>query len=534
VTSRPKRKRETDAGPAERIRSILAHKGLTLYQVSRQSEALYGRSSPHFLPHNLYYGLRGGVSRPSVYQILALSRISGYALPDWLRVFGFNLEDIPRTQILLPSKRTMLVDSSLTDGSDWISWVRNRSGNVEVPPVAPLSLLLEPSLPLRIRALEGINRSGFLYARIGAEDALAFPDLVPGSIVRVNRELPPGFASGQGHAPPNRIYLVEHSKGLFCCRIRAVDENTIVPVSTLLSYAPVELGCPQKAKLLGVVDLEIRPTINVEQPKVPKDLARYWKARPLATEENFGRLVRRARANANLSFRESAKISARIAELLGEGQYSVSPSSLCDYEVVNGPPRDFHKAMTLCSIYGLPFHAFLRAIGVSAEEAGKEPMPDRFVPRIHPADSIEDGRDKGQTAPAGFLEHLLELVGNVPFFLRHTAHGVSGMAHLSLGDFFWIGGEPNVLHPYLVRGLLALVNRRRRIPFYLASKPLWQQPLYVILTHDGKYLCACCDMENGSLVVHPYPQHSLRRVLFRNRQEAEVMGQIVTIVRTVG
>jgi hypothetical protein len=502
--------------------------------VSRQSEALYGRSSPHFLPHNLYYGLRGGVSRPSVYQILALSRISGYALPDWLRVFGFNLEDIPRTQILLPSKRTMLVDSSLTDGSDWISWVRNRSGNVEVPPVAPLSLLLEPSLPLRIRALEGINRSGFLYARIGAEDALAFPDLVPGSIVRVNQELPSGFAPGQGHAPPNRIYLVEHSKGLFCCRIRAVDENTIVPISTLLSYAPVELGCPQKAKVLGVVDLEIRPTINVERPKVPKDLARYWKARPLATEENFGRLVRRARANANLSFRESAKISARIAELLGEGQYSVSPSSLCDYEVVNGPPRDFHKAMTLCSIYGLPFHAFLRAIGVSAEEAGKEPMPDRFVPRIHPADSVEDGRDKEQTAPAGFLEHLLELVGNVPFFLRHTAQGVSGMAHLSLGDFFWIGGEPNVLHPYLVRGLLALVNRRRRIPFYLASKPLWQQPLYVILTHDGKYLCACCDMENGSLVVHPYPQHSLRRVLFRNRQEAEVMGQIVTIVRTVG
>ena len=386
---------------------------------------------------------------------------------------------------------------------------------------------------LRIRALEKMSRAGFLYARIGGEDALAFPDLVPGSIVRVNRELLPGSASGLGHALPNRIYLVEHSKGLFCCRLRAVDENTIVPISTLLSYAPVELLCPSKAKVLGVVDLEIRPSINIEQPKVPKDLARYWKPRPLATEENFGHLVGRARANANLSFRESAKMSSKIAELLGEDKYSVSPSSLCDYEVVNAPPRDFHKAMTLCSIYGLPFHRFLKAIGAGAEETGKEPMPDRFVQRFHPGDVAEEGGDQESATPGGFLGRLLELAGSVPFFLRHTAQTLSGMPHLSLGDFFWIGGETNVLHPYLARGLLALVNRRRRIPFYVASKPLWQQPLYVILTHDGKYLCACCDLENGSLVVHPYPQQSLRRVLFRNRQEAEVMGQIVMIVRTV-
>jgi hypothetical protein len=285
--------------------------------------------------------------------------------------------------------------------------------------------------------------------------------------------------------------------------------------------------------VLGIVDLEIRPSINIEQPKVPKDLARYWKPRPLSTEENFGRLVRRARANANLSFRESAKMSSKIAELLGEDKYSVSPSSLCDYEVVNAPPRDFRKAMTLCSIYGLPFHTFLKAIGAGVEEAGKEPMPDRFVQRFHPGDIAEDSGDQEAAISTGFLGQLLELAGSVPFFLRHTAQALSGMPHLSLGDFFWIGGETNVLHPYLARGLLALVNRRRRIPSYVASKPLWQQPLYVILTHDGKYLCACCDMENGSLVVHPYPQHSLRRVLFRNRQEAEVMGQIVMIVRTV-
>jgi len=111
VDSRPNRKRKADAGLAERMRSILAHKGLTLYQVSRESEALYGRSSPHFVPHNLYYGLRGGVSRPSVYQILALSRISGYALPDWLRVFGLTSKTSrePRSWCLQSAQRWWIV-----------------------------------------------------------------------------------------------------------------------------------------------------------------------------------------------------------------------------------------------------------------------------------------------------------------------------------------------------------------------------------------------------------------------------------------
>jgi hypothetical protein len=111
---------------AERIQSILSSKGLTLYRVSQQSAALYGQSSPYFLPHNLYYDLRVGSFIPSIHQITALSRISGYRLADWLRVFGFSLEDITRLQVLLPPKRTILLDTSLTDSDDWVSWFQNR------------------------------------------------------------------------------------------------------------------------------------------------------------------------------------------------------------------------------------------------------------------------------------------------------------------------------------------------------------------------------------------------------------------------
>src|SRR6202041_2451011 len=118
--------------------SILALKDLTLYQASRQSEKLFGRSSPYFLPHNLYYDLRRGTLSPSIYQVVAFSRITGYRLSDWLRVFGADLEDIARLQVSLPARRTILVDSSLADLYAWVPWLRDRISDVPVPPVAPL------------------------------------------------------------------------------------------------------------------------------------------------------------------------------------------------------------------------------------------------------------------------------------------------------------------------------------------------------------------------------------------------------------
>jgi hypothetical protein len=64
------------------------------------SEKLYGRSSPYFLAHNLYFNLRLGTSGPSIYQLSSLTRIPGYRLANWLQVPGFHLEGL--CQVLNP------------------------------------------------------------------------------------------------------------------------------------------------------------------------------------------------------------------------------------------------------------------------------------------------------------------------------------------------------------------------------------------------------------------------------------------------
>ena len=224
-------------------------------------------------------------------------------------------------------------------------------------------------------------------------------------------------------------------------------------------------------------------------------------------------------------------MTRRIADLLGDERYLISQSSLSDYEVLDTPPRHFHKSISLCALYGLPFSVFLRAIGVIPEHAGTESMPDYFVARSSPQGVPQITRGNDKVNVDGFLETLLKECGGVPFFLRNTIEGISGLSTASLDNFVWIGGERNPLHPYLTNGLLVLVNRRKRSPIYLRSKPLWQEPIYVIQKRDGTYLCACCGVESGTLVVHPYSPHFYRPIQLRNHHDAEVIGQIVAIAR---
>jgi hypothetical protein len=129
------------------------------------------------------------------------------------------------------------------------------------------------------------------------------------------------------------------------------------------------------------------------------------------------------------------------------------------------------------------------------------------------------------------MEKLLVECQEMPLFLRRSLGYFAGSAHVSFDDFFWVGGDDDPLHPYLEEGLLVMVNRRRKTPFHFAAKPWWQQPLYIILMRDGGYLACCCSVEDGLLVIHPYSRDFHRSAQYRIHRDAEVVGQIVAIMR---
>jgi hypothetical protein len=509
---------------ADRARAIIESRGLSLRAVSQKSAAVFGRGSPYFIPHNLHYELSLETFSPSLHQLFALSRISNHRFFDWLAVFGLEVEQISRLQIALPTKRTTLLDSSLGDPNAWVRWFRDKSSHLTIPPVAPLSQLLQPSAHVRMGSLLDPSQPKFLYAKIGAEDAFAFPDLLPGSIARIDpRRVDPldRIASG-------RLFLIEHSRGISCCRLLAGAGRKITLVSTQLPYAQVQLKLHHEARILGVVDLEIRRLAGGDRASVPSDLAKRWKPEPLTkTIPKVSQWMSTARVRSGLSLREASQLSREVATLLDDDRYFISASSLSNHEADGTVPKHFQKAISLCLAYAISFRSFLRSLGIPEENAGTDPIPDRLIPRPEPNEETSLQKPEHE----GVLGELMRQVGETPLFLRHAVNDISGLPSTSLRTVFWVGGIKNGLHRYLTNALLISVDRHKRLPVDTRSRPVWEQLSFVIIKRDGSYLIGPCGIENGSLIIHPDPEHLSLREEFRYHRDAEVIGQVSAVVR---
>jgi hypothetical protein len=291
----------------------------------------------------------------------------------------------------------------------------------------------------------------------------------------------------------------------------------------------MEFRLPDEARILGAADLEIRNLVAPRQPSVAKSLARRWNPDPLSfIPSQLGRLLRWARIEMGLSFRAAAAKSRELADAMGDDRYFTASGSLSDYETLNTPPRHFHKVITFCVIYSLSLNQILHVLGLSLDEAGHEPIPDLLTGR--PSSETIASVDSDPIERTGFVSELVGDLGGVPFFLRSSLGVLCGLPRLSLKDLFWIGGSANTVHPYLKGAVLAVVNRQKKKPNDCGSKPLWQQPLYIVLKRDGTYQCGCCSEENDTLVIHTYRGGIHKREELRGR-DAEVIGKVVLAAR---
>jgi hypothetical protein len=517
-----------------RIHQVLASRGLTLFDVSHESRLRYRDNIAYRIPHHFYADMRTKDFSPRMEQVLAFSAITNYRLVDWLAVFGFRLDDAPRLAAALPTERTVLLDTGVYDDEVWIEWFRNKSFSSSPPPIAPLGQMLESGIFRQLKSLLPGKPAPFLYAKVGRRDAFAFPDLLPGSIVRVHTRRE-SKRSGIGIAAASKLlFLVEHSKGLTCCRLHVPRKNCVTLRSTQLPYAEVELQLGREAHVLGVLDLEFRFLANAPSPEVPRDLAAFWNPQDLPSppeKRALSQLVIRGRNRAGFSLREASALSRRIAETLGDRRYFCARGTLAGYETTDTPPRHIHKILALCVLYSLGFWEVLGAAGLKTDGLGREPIPSDLVGRQSgPFRNMQAqmGTDFGA---GGFLSSLVEEFEEIPFFLRNSLGALSGLQALSLRDVVWLGGHHPSLHPYVAGAVFATINRRHKKPLSAEKRPLWEQPLYILLQRDGSYLCTRCMLHNDVLVVHPYADGFERPVRLRNRVDVEVVGKVVALLR---
>jgi hypothetical protein len=523
---------------ADRVRQVLSTRGLSLYQVSKRSAQIFGRCSSYFIPQGFYHDLAAGHLNPNIYRFVALSQISNYRLCDWLAVFGFRLDSIPRIQLLTPSRRTVLLDSSIYDEEQWVPWFLKLRPDCPTAALSPLGRFLRMNTGARARDLLALNKRRFLYAKVGQDDAFAVPDLIPGSIVRINTRATFDSMSQPLPNDSKSIFLVENGIDLHCGQLRRIDKHRIFLYSPQFPFTRLELKLGGRVRIVGRVDAEIR-NLSVDGSSATRSAASLQPTASAALtaghHEGVHELLRLSRMRAGLSFREASGLSMRLSRVFGDHQYFAAPGTLSDYEKLASPFNHVQKAISLCALYYINFWVLLRAGGIAIDSLGAEAMDDHMVPRP----GLRHGTPAaGQAGPIqhrrdgdGLLAKVINQWQELPLFIKDALPTISGLKDLSLADIFYVGANQEPNHPSLAGAEIVTVNRRFKKPALSTAGTIWGEPLYVLVCRDGSYLCGPCELRDGFLVVHPHcdlPQESLH---FRRGVDAEVIGRITAILR---
>jgi transcriptional regulator with XRE-family HTH domain len=450
-------------------------------------------------------------------------------LVDWLDVFGFSLDDVPRFQASFPALRTVELDSNVYHPRAAISWFYDlREADTSLT-LVPLSQWLVSGAPLRYDSLPNDRNRALRYVKIGSEDAFAFPDLLPGSIVRVSRGRAALGGKTRSRTAARKLFLVEHSNGLTCCRLQQLEHGKIVLCSRQLPYAPVELREGTEAVVLGFADYEIRPVTRAGKPFVSRRLGNFWTPARLLKPSpvgGVGEFIRRARKRSGLSFREASKRTGQVAKELGDSRYYCSASALSDYETQELPPRHIHKLIAICAVYFAKAADFLEAAGAGPDKTGGLPVPDEFL-------GTRIGAAEASPRPSRFLEDMERRWKGLPYFLHGALSSLFGLSDLSLRDVFWAGGAHGSIHSYSAAALFLVVDRKQKVPRPSLSSPAWAQPAYVLQRRDGSYLWGLCSLQNRTLIVRARTAGLPKLQRLRDRVEAEVVGKVVGIVRVL-
>jgi hypothetical protein len=342
---------------AESIKNVLARCGYTVTQLSAATRRRHGSKSPYFIPVTFLYKVRSGIT-PHVCQIVTLSQSTGYRLTDWFRMFGFDLRQVPRLQMRLHTERTVLV----TPDEEWFQ-----------PSPAPSSYCDGVRGASMLAPAERWNSSGrYLFAQIGTADALVSPELMPGSVVRVDRYTQRMKDAGRG-CMDNRFWLVEQPGGLTCTQVRWIDDQQIVPLPCRPPGGNWPLRLPAEARILGLVDTGPAPTTlpysagwtESRSPALPCGDGRL----------RFSELLRISRARTGLTFRAAHDLTRTIAEILGNQEHAIALGLLSDYEAMSKLPRHIAKIMSLCIIYCMDIRDVMQASGVGIDDSAKLPLP---------------------------------------------------------------------------------------------------------------------------------------------------------------
>lgn len=342
VSSRLGSGRGWPQGPRTKIGGLLKEAGLTVARLSEATRQQHGKNTRYFIPPAFLYKLAHGIS-PHICQIAALSEITGHPFSDCLEACGFDLRLILPLQVKMHGERTTLL--------------------------TPTGSVCSPRM-LSGSHCQVSGGQRYLFAKLGRLDAASCFELVPGSVIRIDRHYSRERLKERDVNAP--LWLVEHAHGLTCCHVKQTDEEHIVLLPNRPPFSGWPLRLATEARILGLVDMQIRPA---KAPRSqPVRAARYRDWVPLSNREtrtSLSRLLQMSRYRAGLTLRAAREMTLRLASILGRREYSIALGLLSDYEAMEKLPRCPAKIISLCIVYNIDFWELMRVAGIGIDQSGK-------------------------------------------------------------------------------------------------------------------------------------------------------------------
>jgi len=245
---------------------------------------------------------------------------------------------------------------------------------------------------------------------------------------------------------------------------------------------------------------------------------------------NAGERLKQARLQLNITTREVADLSQKIAESESNPEFLISNPWLTQVENSDSVPSIF-KLYSLSSIYRIKFTDLLLLYGVDLQHLSRNqlaaPLPDTHLTNLEIYDE-----ERTVSFPIRFdrsfdidntnlLSRLVEVWGEVPIAL---------IQHLDIrhGLFGYIGLQDMTLYPLLRPGSFVQIDPRVRRVQPMRWRTEFDRPIYFVELRDG-YACAWCGLQDGHLLLLPHPLSpcSVRRVAYG--KDAEIVGQVTGV-----
>jgi hypothetical protein len=327
------------------IQRVLKHDRWTMAELSAQTKFRFGKGSDYFIPTTFLCKQRAGIT-PHICQIAAFSEITGYRFSDWMYICGFDLGLILQLQLRIPNVRTIMVVPGLGPGET-------------------ASFFEETSSP----RIGSHNR--YCYAKIGSRDAVLYPVVRPGSVVRADRRYCRSLLNAPSSA--DHLWLVEHPTGITCCHLKSLATGEIVLFPHLAPLSPWPLRLSTQVRILGLVDSQMPPYQQTDFEPLHKVTEADRSAVSISPtcKMTLSQLIRISRLRTGLTFREAHKTTTLIACLLQNRAFRISLGLLSDYEAVNKVPRHIEKIIALCVVYGIDPCELLTAAGITLRDSAK-------------------------------------------------------------------------------------------------------------------------------------------------------------------